>query len=210
MISFIPLVGAIWLLVVTVTDGDRGENIYGPNPKEIARAKPLGFTPEQGKPVYSPVMNSSEGKNWGFRTTERIKSPDSQKDLYGWLVQLFENNKSVAFPITEELTLIGRDPGTMGGLNGIFKIVNDGTVSRKHAAIRIESKANTINFLLEDLGSANGTYVMNTRTKVQPLQPFYLTDGDKIKTGDTLLTFRTALAAPTEQAAINVAQRIPI
>lgn len=33
LIIFIPLVGAIWLLVLMVTDSDPGDNEYGPNPK---------------------------------------------------------------------------------------------------------------------------------------------------------------------------------
>jgi uncharacterized membrane protein YhaH (DUF805 family) len=33
-ISFIPLIGGIWLLVLLATDGQAGENKYGPNPKE--------------------------------------------------------------------------------------------------------------------------------------------------------------------------------
>ncbi len=32
-IAFIPLIGAIWLLVLTVTDGNPGSNIYGLSPK---------------------------------------------------------------------------------------------------------------------------------------------------------------------------------
>jgi uncharacterized membrane protein YhaH (DUF805 family) len=34
LIGLIPLVGAIWLFVLMVTDSDPGENQYGPNPKE--------------------------------------------------------------------------------------------------------------------------------------------------------------------------------
>jgi uncharacterized membrane protein YhaH (DUF805 family) len=34
-IAFIPLIGAIWLLVLMVTDSDPGQNAYGPNPKEV-------------------------------------------------------------------------------------------------------------------------------------------------------------------------------
>ncbi len=34
-IAFIPLIGSIWLLVLTVTDSTPGENQYGPNPKEV-------------------------------------------------------------------------------------------------------------------------------------------------------------------------------
>ncbi|NQX82736.1 MAG: DUF805 domain-containing protein [Flavobacteriaceae bacterium] len=33
LIAFIPLVGAIWLLVLFVTDSDIGSNEYGENPK---------------------------------------------------------------------------------------------------------------------------------------------------------------------------------
>lgn len=36
LIIFIPLVGAIWLLVLLVMDGEANENQYGPNPKAIA------------------------------------------------------------------------------------------------------------------------------------------------------------------------------
>jgi len=35
LISLIPIVGAIWLLVLVVTNSKPGENKYGPNPKEI-------------------------------------------------------------------------------------------------------------------------------------------------------------------------------
>ncbi len=34
-IVLIPLVGAIWLLVLFCTEGDRGENQYGPDPKAL-------------------------------------------------------------------------------------------------------------------------------------------------------------------------------
>jgi uncharacterized membrane protein YhaH (DUF805 family) len=34
-IALIPIVGAIWLLVLMVTDSIPGENQYGPNPKEV-------------------------------------------------------------------------------------------------------------------------------------------------------------------------------
>ena len=35
LISLIPLIGAIWLLVLMVTDSNPGENEYGPNPKDV-------------------------------------------------------------------------------------------------------------------------------------------------------------------------------
>ncbi|UOQ53678.1 DUF805 domain-containing protein [Hymenobacter cellulosivorans] len=38
LIVFIPLVGAIWLLVLACTEGTRGPNQYGPDPKGSALA----------------------------------------------------------------------------------------------------------------------------------------------------------------------------
>ena len=34
LVGFIPIVGAIWLLILFVTDSQPGDNEYGPNPKE--------------------------------------------------------------------------------------------------------------------------------------------------------------------------------
>ncbi|MGB2554289.1 MAG: DUF805 domain-containing protein [Flavobacteriaceae bacterium] len=34
LIALIPVIGAIWLLVLYLTDSNPGENKYGPNPKE--------------------------------------------------------------------------------------------------------------------------------------------------------------------------------
>ncbi len=35
-IILIPIVGAIWLLVLACTDGNPGNNIYGPSPKAVS------------------------------------------------------------------------------------------------------------------------------------------------------------------------------
>jgi uncharacterized membrane protein YhaH (DUF805 family) len=34
LVALIPLIGGIWLLVMTIMDGDRYTNQYGPDPKE--------------------------------------------------------------------------------------------------------------------------------------------------------------------------------
>ena len=33
LVAFIPLIGSIWLLILMITEGNSGENKYGPNPK---------------------------------------------------------------------------------------------------------------------------------------------------------------------------------
>ena len=55
-------------------------------------------------------------------------------------------------------------------------------VSRHHARIRIEGLAAT----LEDLGSKNGTYVRGQRVTA----PAQLSDGDQIRLGAVVITFR--------------------
>ena len=35
LITLIPLIGAIWLLVLLLTDSNPEENLYGANPKEV-------------------------------------------------------------------------------------------------------------------------------------------------------------------------------
>jgi uncharacterized membrane protein YhaH (DUF805 family) len=36
LIALIPIIGAIWLLILMVSDSNSGENQYGYNPKEVA------------------------------------------------------------------------------------------------------------------------------------------------------------------------------
>ncbi|WP_420034810.1 DUF805 domain-containing protein [Streptomyces sp. cg28] len=39
-IAFVPFVGGIWLLVLTVLEGTPGDNAYGPNPKGLSGPHP--------------------------------------------------------------------------------------------------------------------------------------------------------------------------
>ena len=63
---------------------------------------------------------------------------------------------------------------------GIDIIINDPETSRKHCAIDIyENK-----FVIRDLESTNGTFINDTRVKEDLLK-----EGDRIRIGNTLLTF---------------------
>jgi serine/threonine-protein kinase len=57
-------------------------------------------------------------------------------------------------------------------------------VSRRHARIWIEGET----FLVEDLGSVNGT-VINDSVRLAPRQPRVLDSGDKLRVGETILHF---------------------
>jgi serine/threonine-protein kinase len=94
------------------------------------------------------------------------------------------------FNLEKDNNLVGRrDP-----MSNIFPEVDlskfdpQTKISRRHARIWRQSDT----FMLEDLGSSNGT-VLITKTN-EPLrlmknQPHVLTNGDKIRLGDTMLHF---------------------
>lgn len=94
------------------------------------------------------------------------------------------------FSIEKDNNLIGRrDP-----MSNIFPEVDlskydpQTKISRKHARIWRENDG----FLLEDLGSSNGTILIsvnNQSNRLLPRQPHALAHGDKIRVGDTTLQF---------------------
>jgi DNA-binding winged helix-turn-helix (wHTH) protein len=79
---------------------------------------------------------------------------------------------------------LGEGENILGRDTDIAVYLDSSTVSRRHARIVIAgSKA-----ILEDLGSKNGTYLNNRR--VESALP--LSNGDQIRIGAVLCTFRTA------------------
>lgn len=95
-----------------------------------------------------------------------------------------------AFFIEKDDNLLGRrDP-----MSNIFPEVDlskydpQTKISRRHARIRREGE----NFLVEDLGSSNGTTVLpgvKQAVRLSPHKPYALSSGDKLKLGDTTLHF---------------------
>lgn len=58
LIALIPLIGAVWLFILMLTDSEPGENKYGPNPKENQDAESLdgNFPEEKEKGVGDTVI----------------------------------------------------------------------------------------------------------------------------------------------------------
>ena len=77
------------------------------------------------------------------------------------------------FPLEADRTLIGRSPDCE-----IF--LDDVTVSRKHAVLQRRDDA----YVIEDLGSLNGTFVNRRR-----IESGELTDNDELQIGKYRLTF---------------------
>jgi FHA domain/Domain of unknown function (DUF4388) len=81
-------------------------------------------------------------------------------------------------PLLEEITTIGRTPS-----NAV--VLPDGSVSSNHARVIRTSEG----FVLEDIGSRNGTYVNSEKVAGKRA----LADGDVVRFGKVLLTFNVAV-----------------
>lgn len=81
----------------------------------------------------------------------------------------------ITFPVSSRWIRIGRDPSNQIVLN------DDKYSSRFHAWVTFESEK----FWLEDLGSTNGTLLNGGQVEKREL----LSSGDKIRIGETDLTF---------------------
>lgn len=97
-----------------------------------------------------------------------------------------------AFSLEKPENLLGRRDPTAN----IFPDVDlssfdpDTKISRRHARIWRDGD----NYLVEDLGSSNGTLLLvrssPERYRLQPHQPHVLSNGDLLRVGDTTLSFR--------------------
>jgi signal transduction histidine kinase len=94
------------------------------------------------------------------------------KPMYALLIKTGEM-KGKSYPIRDRVVSIGRDPSNTIALP-------DGQISRKHASISLQGS----DFLIEDLGSVNGTLVNNRPVLQQILKP-----GDEVRMGRTVLEF---------------------
>jgi tRNA A-37 threonylcarbamoyl transferase component Bud32 len=98
--------------------------------------------------------------------------------------------ESPSFYLEKDENLVGRrDP-----MSNIFPEIDlskfdpQTKISRRHARIWREGA----NFMVEDLGSSNGTVLLptvNETVRLLPHQPHVLTNGDKLKVGDTTMHF---------------------
>jgi pSer/pThr/pTyr-binding forkhead associated (FHA) protein len=83
--------------------------------------------------------------------------------------------EGMAFELTAEETLIGRNPTTD------ITLLDDG-ISREHAIILYDPQSDS--YSLEDLQSTNGTQVNGKRVR-----SVTLVDGDEVRVGRTLFRF---------------------
>jgi hypothetical protein len=164
---------------------------------------------EQEVPIFQSASVTSIGvppiveENEEFSTEEKTKvsvpetslverEPDKLSNMAPKRVHaklIIERGQSIGteFNLSAEESNIGRWDAD----NGVFPDIDldahdsEAKVSRKHARIHY----NNGQYLLEDLGSTNGTFI-NRGRRLIPGSPNVLNDGDEIIVGKTFLRFQ--------------------
>ncbi len=148
------------------------------------------YATQAGAPSIVPVLPCSCcGRDVTPSDLYRIyfgERPPSVEVAIGRLILMdMDVNAQFPLPADNEIT-IGRVVPHRGIRPDIdlSKFDPASRISRRHA--RITSRGGQ--FYVEDLGSANGTFV-NGRTRLKPQEPYPLVNGDVIKFGETTLKF---------------------
>jgi hypothetical protein len=148
------------------------------------------YATQAGPPSIVPVLPCSCcGRDVTPSDLYRIyfgERPPSVEVAIGKLI-LMDMDISAQFPLPadNEITIGRVDPhrGIRPDID-LSKFDPASRISRRHA--RITSRGGQ--FYIEDLGSANGTFV-NGRTRLKPQEPYPLVNGDVLKIGETTLKF---------------------
>lgn len=127
------------------------------------------------EPLPTNELPKSRATSW-----ETIAPDEERREaLRSLRILVMESDRQVQLPTTPELLLGRLDPA-----HGIFPdldLTADGGlemgVSRRHAKI-IQREGE---FFIEDVGSANGTFLNDQR--LTPYLPYPLNDGDKVQLG---------------------------
>lgn len=98
------------------------------------------------------------------------------------------------YPLEGEQLIIGRDPS-----NAI--VINDPEVSRRHARLMLQGGR----YVLEDLGSTNGTFVNGRRLSA----PYVLKPGDVVSLGETITLVFEAVTFDPGATVVSASAKAP-
>ncbi len=159
------------------------------------RLETLNFNPKMSEqPIFQSPNVTSIGvppAAFGSKTEEKSLVEDTEKSKGAHASLIIERGDSsgTEFPLISDESNIGRWDAD----NGIFPDVDldrhdpEAKISRRHARIIRENGS----YMIEDLGSTNGTFV-NRGRRLLPGNKNVLKDGDEVIVGKTFLRFNVS------------------
>jgi DNA-binding winged helix-turn-helix (wHTH) protein len=136
-----------------------------------------------GDPADSPRYIRTVHR-FGYWFIGAVEAPPGRPDSDPPAVRYWLLCESRQIALTEGEHIVGRAPDAAVWIDAPG-------VSRHHARLRLEGPRATV----EDLGSKNGTYLGGTRVD----SPSPLSDGDQIRLGTVVMTFRIPPPAETTE-----------
>jgi len=131
--------------------------------------------PLRTEPLPEEELPISQANPW---TSESVKEP-AEEPVVPLLIRILSTGRQVQLPPIAEV-----DVGRLDAAHGVFPDLNlapdgalGGGVSRRHCKIHQRDSS----YLVEDVGSANGTFLNGQR--LIPYLPHVLKDGDKLQVG---------------------------
>ncbi len=154
----------------------------GAYPQPITPSQPAGSQPGTGcfrcgnENLPGKLFCTTCGYDLSGRRaqSDRFVNPQTGRPYYAHFAMM--NG-----PLTGRHYTLHQDTTTIGRTTGNDIIIPDLTVSRHHAVLRFENG----HWLVEDKGSANGTFVNDMRIR----WPQVVKDGDRIRFGDEIVAF---------------------
>ena len=111
---------------------------------------------------------------FGYAFCGTVEGPrEGRADTSGLRLRLFWGDREIP---------LGQGENLLGRVDGAVAWIDAPSVSRRHAHVLVSGTQ----AMLEDLGSKNGTYLRGRRLS----SPARLADGDEIRLGRVLMTFR--------------------
>lgn len=158
------------------TSGSAETHVGGNVATQVFGAGNQGNTPgrDLDKTYIGGITDVGEGEEGSLTS-----APRAARMITGWMVSFTLDPMGVDYRIYEGNNTIGRDPGNS------ISITSDHTISGKHANI-LHKKGK---FWIKDEMAANGTFVNGNELEIE--KAFPVNDGDEIKLGDTIFTFKT-------------------
>ena len=174
--------------------------------KDIFRQKELNQVPL--KPSITEKTEVLETK-----TKVLSGSSTSESAVVGWLIVHDENTYSQTYDLKEGRNLVGKKSASKPC--EVMIDTSDPYLSRNHFVINVFKNGGRYEFLIEDYGSTNGTFIQlkhlgNNQCQIKKLakgEQIFLEDGFLIQAGKTKIFLKTPQTVATKQQATQVVQQ---